>query len=273
MSQLTAEIDQIVSLLESQLPASITNAENKRLANSFQKSLAGYFKGMADAFPYARLERLYQTNVKEAVTPIVPSEGWDWLDTLIKAFQADLVYRLNSHLSTIYIAGSVQMISYGKTKQLGLPILYEGPPIRQAVEWAEKHAAQLVTKMDEETKTRLAQIISDGIENKRGVQGLARDIRKEFTDMSKYRSELIAKTETGNSLGQSFLDRGRDMGFEGKEWILGSGGREGNCPDCIANADAGVIPFDKSFPSGHMTVLAHPGCTCSVAPARLPEKD
>jgi hypothetical protein len=269
-SELIREIDQILNLLESSLPASMSSAENKRLENSFRKSMAVYFDSLLKAFPFAELERLYSQNVKEVAPPkrIPPPGDWEWLDTLINTFKVDLLYRVNSHMATIYIAGSAQMISYGKTK-LGIPILFEGPPISQAVDWAKKYGAQLVTKMDEETKTRLAQIISDGIQNKRGIQGLARDIRKEFSDMSKARSELIAHSETGNALGQSFLDRGRDMGIDGKEWILGAGGVQGNCDDCLANAAAGVIPFEEPFPGGVMTVLQHPRCSCAVAPAML----
>lgn len=273
-SEAIVEINQLLRLLESRLPANIRSENNQRLAKRFQNSLAEYFKGLADAFPYYQLDRIYQLNVQEVSLPKAPPVpgNWEWLDPLLWTFKSDLLYRVNSHLGMIYVSGSAEMISWGKTKIRGLPIYYEGPPMRQAVEWAEKYGSKLVTKMDEETKARLAKIISDGIENKRGIAGLARDIRKEFEDMSRYRSELISHTETGNALGQAFLDRGRDMDIDGKEWVLGSGGREGNCQDCIDNADEGVIPFNQAFSGGVMTVLQHPGCTCACAPASLPKE-
>jgi len=85
--------------------------------------------------------------------------------------------------------------------------------------------------------------------------------------MSKYRSELIAKTETRNALFNAGNDMRLDMGIKGKEWVLGSGGERGNCPDCLTNAAAGIIPANQSFPFGEFNI--HPGCTCAVAPARL----
>ena len=259
------EIDAIINLIEAALPASITKPENIAMADKLEKALAKYFEDMANAFPYHRAEAVYTDNVKEAL-------GWDWLNGWLKAFEGSLLEILGKHLADIYYAGSMQVISYGKTK-MGIPIAYEGPPMSQAVNWARDYGSKLVTKMSDESRSRLAQIISDGIQNKRGLEGLASDIRKEFEDMSVTRSRLIAKTETGNALGQSFLDRNRDMGVDGKEWVLGSGGREGNCQDCIDNADAGVIPIEQEFPSGVMTVLQHPGCTCACAPAMLKRKE
>jgi len=188
------------------------------------------------------------------------------LNPLLAAFSETLESTLDGQLAEVYISGQAEMITWGKTKG-GVPIAYEGPPISQAINWAEKHGAALVTQMDEETKVRLAKTISDGIANKRGVPGLARDIKKEFADMSRYRSQLIAKTETRQALFQASHDNMVDMGIDGKEWVLGAGGSEGNCEYCIANAAVGVISVTKEFPNSEGDI--HPGCTCAIAPARL----
>ena len=190
----------------------------------------------------------------------------DILDPLLTTFDKTLITSLNGYLVEIYMTGSAEMITWGKTKG-GVPIAYEGPPISEAIEWAEKRAAELVTQMDAETKRRLAQVVSDGIKNKRGVPGLARDIRKTFDNMTKYRSELIAKSETRNALFQASHDRMIDMGITGKEWVLGAGGIEGNCPLCQANNAVGIIPVKSEFPNPEGSI--HPGCTCAIAPARL----
>jgi hypothetical protein len=269
-SELNNELNQLVSLLEAQLPANPDAPANRKLERQFANSLALYFQGLADAFPFHKLPEIYYNRMKEAVAVNLPPGGDDWIDALIRAFRADLTYRLNSHMAAIFIAGSVQLTSWGRTKQLGLPIYYEGPPMRQAIEWADKYCARLVTKADEETKTRLAQVISDGIENKRGVEGITRDIRREFADMSKARAELISQTETSNALGQSFLERGRAMDIEAKQWYVTAGNI---CEDCLANEAAGVIPFEQPFPSGVMTVPAHPRCACACAPARFGRED
>lgn len=186
------------------------------------------------------------------------------LDPILKTFDDKLIADISGQMTEIYISGQAEMITYGKTK-LGVPIAYEGPPISQAIDWAEKHGATLVKGLDEETKKRLAHTISQGIENKRGIPGLARDIRGTFTDMSKYRSQVIARTETANALSQSSLDSMNDMGIDGKEWIWG--GDEWD--ECGENEAQGVIPVGQAFSSGDMAPPAHPNCICAIAPARL----
>jgi len=190
------------------------------------------------------------------------------ISPILATFDDSLTSMIGGELAEIYISGQAEMISYGKTK-MGIPIQYEGPPVSQAIDWAEKHGATLVKGLDEETKKRLAHTISQGIENKRGIPGLSRDIRSTFSDMSRYRSQLIAKTETRQALFKASRDNMEAMGIEGKEWILGSGGETGNCDDCIANAAVGVIPVNQEFPIPEGDI--HPGCTCAIAPARLPK--
>jgi hypothetical protein len=52
-----------------------------------------------------------------------------------------------------------------------------------------------------------------------------------------------------------------------KRWVLGSGGRSGNCEICVDNADRGWISDDDVFEgvSGDLDgPPAHPWCTCTL---------
>jgi len=187
----------------------------------------------------------------------------DFIDPVLTTFRTTIFQRLNNQLLAIYLSGSAEMVSYGKTK-MGVPIQFEGPPIEGAISWAEKHAATLVTQMNEETKRRLAQVISEGIEQKRGIPGLARDIKGEFSNMTKRRSEMIARTETADALSQASLDRMQDMKIDGKEWVTSD-----PCEICAGNEAEGVVSVDHVFSSGHDRPPAHPNCECAIAPARL----
>ena len=188
------------------------------------------------------------------------------LNPLLAAFDSKLEADIAGQLTETYISGQAEMITWGKTKG-GIPIAYEGPPISQAVKWAEKYTATLVTGLDEETKRRLAYTISQGIKNKRGVPGLARDIKNTFADMTRFRSQLIARTETASALSQASLDTMKDMGIGGKEWVTVGDDRVSD--ECLANEAQGVIAVDKSFTSGPMAPPQHAACRCSVAPSRL----
>ncbi len=48
-----------------------------------------------------------------------------------------------------------------------------------------------------------------------------------------------------------------------KRWLLGDGGRSGNCDLCVENADEGWIPEESTFPNAD-DAPGHPNCTCSV---------
>ena len=52
-----------------------------------------------------------------------------------------------------------------------------------------------------------------------------------------------------------------------KRWVLGDGGRSGNCETCVENADLGWIPDDDVFLGVFGDIdepPAHPNCDCSV---------
>ena len=42
---------------------------------------------------------------------------------------------------------------------------------------------------------------------------------------------------------------------------------EAACADCEDNSLAGAIPAGESFPTGHTSAPAHPGCRCLTLPA------
>src|SRR5262249_49746864 len=74
-------------------------------------------------------------------------------------------------------------------------------------------------------------------------------------------------------LGSLRLDeRGKSYYYDDvtvKRWILGSGGRAGNCDDCIENSDAGEIEESEAFPAdGQFGVVdeppLHEHCDCTV---------
>ncbi|MBA7653140.1 hypothetical protein ES703_60983 [subsurface metagenome] len=259
-----AELDNLIKFLEAQIPANPNAPANLKLRRRLERELVKYFNKLEKAFPYSKLAGIYNRYVKETLG----SDTGNILDPLLAPFDEKLLVEINGQLAEIYISGQAEMITFGKTK-MGVPIAYEGPPMQVAIDWAEKHGALLVKGMEEETKKRLAHTIADSIEHKRGIPGLSRDIRNTFGDMSKYRSELIARTETASALSQASLDSMTDMGIEGKEWV--TAGDDLVSDECLGNEAEGVIPANQEFSGGVMAPPQHPDCRCTIAPARLPK--
>lgn len=188
----------------------------------------------------------------------------DFLDPILSAFTNNLIIRLNGYLATAYLRGSAQMVEWGRTKTTDRPIFFEGPPTQQAINYANNRTATLVKGLNEETRNQMRGVIERAIKEKRGIDGLARDLRKQFDNMKKVRAETIARTETADALSQSFLDRAKDIGITGKEIVTGD-----PCPICQANAAEGIVPLDYVFQSGHTRPPFHPNCACALAPAMV----
>lgn len=188
----------------------------------------------------------------------------DFLDPILRAFEDTLTTRLNGHLVTGYLRGSAEMLEWGRTATTDMPIYYEGPPMRQAMTYAQKRAALLIKGLNDETREQIRGVIEYAIKQKRGIPGLSRDLRKQFISMSRVRAKMIARTETCDALESAFMDRAKDMKVTGKEWVVTD-----PCPICEENGNAGVIAIDKPFPSGDMRPPAHPNCRCALAPVMI----
>lgn len=264
------QINEIVEMVEATIPANPNSVDNEKLARQTEEFLAAYFVAIELAFPYQSLSALYNKHVPVKESGPV-GETNDILEPILKTFRAKLLLDLMGQHVSAYLKGSAEMIFWGTTKG-GIPIAFEGPPIRQAIDYARQHCAQLVTKMDEESKQRIAQIIADGIENKRGIPGLARDLRAEFKDMSRNRSQMIARTETADALEQGFMDRADAMGVTGKEVVTGD-----PCEICASFGDEGVVKIDHEYvfkgESYGERPPFHPRCSCALAPVMLPTKE
>jgi len=194
----------------------------------------------------------------------LPADINDFINPILRTFESQLTTRLNGYLVTAYLRGSAEMLEWGRTKTTDMPIYHEGPPMRQAMTYAQKRAALLVKGLNDETREQMRGVIEYAIKQKRGIPGLSRDLRKQFNTMSRVRAKVIARTETCDALESAFMDRAKDMKVTGKEWVVTD-----PCPICEENGNAGVIPIDKPFPSGDMRPPAHPNCRCALAPVMI----
>jgi SPP1 gp7 family putative phage head morphogenesis protein len=182
------------------------------------------------------------------------------LEPVIQRLSPILMAAMIDELVAIYTQGWREIGEYGK-KKVGFKISFDVPPYEEALDWATKHCAKLITQIDDETKTRIAQAVSRAIDEGKGVPGLAKNIRDEIMDMTRYRSQMIARTETANALQTASLDTAKKMGATHKEWVAEPSG----CEICLSNDAEGPIPVSKSFRSGDMNPAAHPNCRCGLA--------
>ena len=268
------ELTEIINLLEAGMPADINSPQSQKLEAALRIKLSKYFRALATAFPYSSIDKVYTRNVKESAE----SEADDVVEPLLRFFTKDLSKILVDGVTEAYLQGAVEMMTYGQTK-LGIPIQFEGPPIDEAIAYAKDHVtkAKLVDGINQTTRKQVSRVISDGIKNKRGIPGIKSDLRHKLDWMARgtpsdikgqtlaSRAQMIARTETNDALSQASMDKMRDMGIDGKEWLTGD-----PCEICAACEAEGVVPREFEYihnGDDPTRPPAHPNCNCSLAPA------
>jgi hypothetical protein len=136
----------------------------------------------------------------------------------------------------------------------------------EAAQYASERAAELVTGINDTTRSLSAGAIEKGLEDQLSSEQTARLIRQTFQDMTIQRSRMIATTEMADAMSEAMLRKLDRLGIEYKRWVLSPDA----CPICEDNAAQGAIPIDDDFDSGDDRPPAHPNCRCAVVGAREP---
>jgi len=64
-AEILHELNQIVRLLEAEIPASLENPANQKIENGLKRELQRYFRALDQAIDWSALERIYYSNVRE----------------------------------------------------------------------------------------------------------------------------------------------------------------------------------------------------------------
>ena len=65
MKELLTEIDNLISLLEAEIPANPASPKAERLEANLAKDMRAYFRQLSDALPWGEIEALYYKKVKQ----------------------------------------------------------------------------------------------------------------------------------------------------------------------------------------------------------------
>lgn len=154
-------------------------------------------------------------------------------------------------------------------------------PNLRARAYAKKHAAEAVTQINDVTRKEIARIVSDGVKSGASYNDIAKDIKSKFEEFAvpspqkhiPNRAVLVAVTELANAYCEGNAQVGDYLQSNGvkmmKAWQTLEDDRVSD--GCKENEQAGWIPIDKEFPSGHMHPPRFPGCRCDFMQEILDE--
>lgn len=155
-------------------------------------------------------------------------------------------------------------------------------PNYKAQKYANDHAAEAVSQINATTRGEIARIVQQGIENGTSYGDIAKAINTKFKDFAvpqpqkhiANRGVLVAVTELANAYCEANLQTAsmlQDSGVQMmKAWLTMEDSRVSD--GCEANQNAGWIPLDQEFPSGHARPPRFPGCRCDMLTDMLDEQ-
>jgi SPP1 gp7 family putative phage head morphogenesis protein len=236
----------------------------QRRERACTRDLSAYFRLLAEKLPIETLSQLASGD--NAETALHATEVM--VRNVLRVMRPILDGLMATHLLLAYQEGwkTTSAVEAERSGVTGGSLDRLGQTGQNAADYAAEHAGSLIADLDATTLARLQAVVAEAIEERLGVDVLARNIRAEVMDMSVNRARSIATTEMNKAMSQATLDKLAGMEVEYKQWLPVAD----PCPICSANADQGAIPVDEDFDSGDAAPPAHPNCRCAVAGARPP---
>jgi hypothetical protein len=212
-------------------------------------------------------------------------------------FSPEFLKEIETALLTYVALDEVEEILRTSVYQALIATL-QGATREEVLQIASEKAALLVTRVSDEMRDQIANIIATGLEEQMGTEGTAKLLRdglgldknreaalEKFIEEAQKngltgqaledaiaakrqelindRARTIATTEMASAMEEGAYVLAQERGNTHKVWI--AGGSPALCDDCLENQAQGAIPIDEEFQSGDLVPPAHPNCYCSVA--------
>lgn len=259
-----ALIAEINLLLEALVRTGIRTQEARRLEVKFARTMSLYFRRLARKFPYSSLVGyVNQHRVKEAsrLLESKKSDAKKLTGRAVEPQSEELRSIIEDNAAKGYLLGAEQAASAIRITPT-FELVDEG-----AKNWIRKRAAAQVTNINEVTRDRLAKVLTEGVDKGQSVPQIAKNLRSQMTDMSKYRSNMIAQNELNESMSEASLQTYKRLDVKYKSWATALN----PCEICRGNEAEGVVPIGHVFSSGHSRPPAHPLCVCALTPEKAPK--
>lgn len=177
---------------------------------------------------------------------------YDDIETVVRigADAAETIYSRN--LGTAELTKVVKQTARSETAELvGKKVTKEGNIVDNP---------KASYRISDTTRTQISESIRDSLALGEDKDGAVDRLIRTLKDPR--RAELVAQTESVNGYQGGMLNYAKSSGATGKSSQY-LGPKPGRKPDiCGTNANAGIIPIDDNYPSGHKHAAFHPLCRC-----------
>lgn len=178
----------------------------------------------------------------------------DRIDEAAEALRVALTWTLEE--------GAALGVRVGGETLASLGIEFSASGVNEAaLAWARDYAGQLVTGINDTTRSALREKIAQWIESGDALDALVDELEPTF---GAGRARLIASTEVTRSFAQGNLRAWQTVeAVTGKTWRTAADERV--CPVCRPLAET-KAKLNETFEGSYDAPPAHPGCRCWIAP-------
>lgn len=265
-----ASLAPIIELAEKALRPGVLGVAGRQVERTAQKDLAGYFTALGKAVMKLGLEEF---GAKDLANPDAIRHAVQLrVSSTIRGRSAELVSILALNIQrAMLVADKQAAVHEADAKPEGSSLDQLGLTGQEAANYAASLAGSKIKGINDTTIKQIADTVSNGIEDRVGIPGIAQAIEDLFDGMSKGRAEMIASTEVNDAMSEATLRKLRRLDVQYKQIIPSPGA----CPICLSIVANGPVPTDEPFvdDSGftYERTPIHPNCRCATAGARGPE--
>ncbi len=158
------------------------------------------------------------------------------------------------------------------TARLGTDLAFDVAHPR-ATAWLEKHAAELVTEINETTRSEIGTLVKQQVGEGWSYDRTAREIKRRFSEFAvgkpqqhiDSRAHLVAVTESSKAYEHGSMEMARQMKGAGLslEHAWQTVGDDRVSEGCEQNEADGWIDLEQAFSSGDTEPPRFPGCRCT----------
>ena len=227
--------------------------ESRRIAweVSYQSQVNKYFRGQLER----TLERLNnyaaQLNVEFRMKEgKLDAEQLDIFDEADKAAKyADEMYGINVSLTIDFGESALAELLSDAAFDVERPVIND---------WLTENLARNSKTINKATAKNIKKILQEGLDLGEGQDKLAKRLRDEYSDFSKWRSRTIARTEVGGASGKAKLEGYDQAGVQSKEWLSA---RDAVTRDTHFEADGQIVKINEPFYVGGYATESAPAQT------------
>jgi hypothetical protein len=132
---------------------------------------------------------------------------------------------------------------------------------QEAASYAADHAAELVTDLEDSTRSQLKGLVQDALTESWTQDELTDAIGDSFA-FSETRATMISQTELSNAHSRGRVGVATEAGATGKRWLLSVEHDDAENCWCSDAEEAGVVDFDDDFVEDYDFPPGHPNCLC-----------